>query len=136
MTLFPFVATTPAERSGTEAGTRARRTVAPGPWTVASALYAAVLVGWVSSGWGVHSEVGEFILNLAFQPLNLAATWVFWRASRRAAPGTRLRLSLGLFAACYASICVETPPGLSGTRCSAWTRPLPGPTFPISSRTP
>jgi len=106
MTLFPFVATTPAERSGTEAGTRARRTVAPGPWTVASALYAAVLVGWVSSGWGVHSEVGEFILNLAFQPLNLAATWVFWRASRRAAPGTRLRLSLGLFAACYASICV------------------------------
>ena len=59
MTLLPFVATTPAERSGTEAGTRARRPVAPGPWTVASTLYAAVLVGWVSSGWGVHTGMGK-----------------------------------------------------------------------------
>jgi PAS domain S-box-containing protein len=104
MTLIPFAATTPAERAGSESGAQTRGPVAPGPWTLASATYAAVLVGWMASGWGVSTDVGKFILNLAFQPLNLAATGVFWRASRRAPSGSRLRLSLTLFTACYAGI--------------------------------
>jgi PAS domain S-box-containing protein len=105
MTLFPYVAPTAAQRSGTEPGTRVRSPVLPGAWTFGAAAYAAVLVGWLVSGWGVSSEVGKFILNLAFQPLNLAATIVFWTASRRAPPRSRLRLSLSFFASCYASIC-------------------------------
>jgi PAS domain S-box-containing protein len=76
---------------------------APGLWTVLAATYAAVLVTWVASGWGVSSELGKSILNLAFQPLNLAAAGAFWRASNRVDPG-RLRPALRLFAACYLSV--------------------------------
>jgi PAS domain S-box-containing protein len=105
MTLTPIDGTPPEQRPGASPspGATDPRGAAPGLWTGLAALYGTALVAWVASGWGVSSELGKGLLNLAFQPLNLAAAAAFWRASTRA-DRERLRPALRLFAACYLSI--------------------------------
>jgi len=87
--------------TGSSAGAGEPQGSAPGLWTVLAGTYAVALVTWVATGWGVSSPLGKAVLNLAFQPLNLAASGAFWLASRRA---DRLRPALRLFSACYLSI--------------------------------